>query len=109
MPENHEREHWHLEKRVPITIIIAVVVQTIVIGIWIGRFETRMDTVEAVQVESKISGAGINHRQWDRIVELDAKGNGLSNLIAGMAASMESVERDIGRIFAILDKKKRNE
>jgi hypothetical protein len=42
-------EGWHLDRRVPIAIILAIVGQTVLGGIWIGRMETRIESLEEWQ------------------------------------------------------------
>jgi hypothetical protein len=42
-------EGWHLDRRVPIAIILAIVGQTVLGGIWIGRMEARIQALEEWQ------------------------------------------------------------
>lgn len=38
--------HWHLDKRVPIALILTVIVQTAMMGVWVGSIQARVDTNE---------------------------------------------------------------
>lgn len=38
---------WHLDKRVPLALIIALIAQTITFGMWVGSINTRVDQLEA--------------------------------------------------------------
>ena len=37
--DDREEEHWHLSKKVPITLIAAIITQTFIIGIFIARID----------------------------------------------------------------------
>jgi hypothetical protein len=43
---------WHLDRRVPVAIMLALVGQTILGGIWIGRMDARLEAVEAWQEQN---------------------------------------------------------
>ena len=37
---------WHLDKRVPIGLILAILVQTAALGIWLGDLNSRVSSIE---------------------------------------------------------------
>ena len=39
-------EHWHLDKRVPIGLIAAILMQTIALGFWMGSLDSRISSIE---------------------------------------------------------------
>lgn len=41
------KEGWHLDKKVPISIIIMLLLQTITLVIWATRLDSRVSSVEA--------------------------------------------------------------
>ncbi len=48
--ENFQPEsYWHLDKRVPITLVVAIIVQTLSIVWFIAALNTRVDTIESWQ------------------------------------------------------------
>lgn len=47
--------HWHLDKRVPLAIVVALVLQTIYFTIFITKLDSRVGTLEGKVVE--MSGA----------------------------------------------------
>jgi hypothetical protein len=40
---------WHLDKRIPIALVIAIGIQTLAIGTWVGSIDTRVAALEAAQ------------------------------------------------------------
>lgn len=38
--------HWHLDKRVPIALIITIVLQFAILGMWVGTIQARVDRNE---------------------------------------------------------------
>ena len=62
---DEDNSAWHLDKRVPIAIIGAIIVQTIGIGFWIGSTSTRIDVIERSMVTLA--------PQSERIVRLETK------------------------------------
>ena len=38
--------HWHLDKRVPIALILTVAIQTAMMGVWVGSIQARVETNE---------------------------------------------------------------
>ena len=49
-----ERESWHLDKRVPISLIATLVVQTGAIVWWASRLDIRVTQLEAINIEQKV-------------------------------------------------------
>jgi len=37
---------WHLDKRVPIGLIAAILMQTIALGFWMGSLDSRISSIE---------------------------------------------------------------
>ena len=50
---NSSPQHWTLDKRVPITLILTLAVQTVAIGIWLGTVQARLNYVEGY-IDSRI-------------------------------------------------------
>lgn len=38
--------HWHLDKRVPIALIVTILMQTAGMGIWVGSIQARVEANE---------------------------------------------------------------
>jgi len=34
--------HWHLDKRVPIALIVVIMLQTVTLGVWVGSVQERV-------------------------------------------------------------------
>jgi hypothetical protein len=43
MTDKRSKEPWHLDKRVNITIIGAVLLQTLVFGVWAGALDAKVN------------------------------------------------------------------
>lgn len=43
---------WHLDKRVPLALILTVIVQTAVLGVWVGSIQQRVQQNEQAIAES---------------------------------------------------------
>lgn len=46
MTEEEISQHWHLDKRVPIALIFAILVQTAAIFMWVGALSSRVSELE---------------------------------------------------------------
>lgn len=44
--DNKSPEHWTLDKRVPVGIILAIFIQTFIIGSYLGRLDSRVTSIE---------------------------------------------------------------
>ena len=69
-----EEKAWHLDKLVPIALIITIVVQTIGIGWWAATITARLDTLEK-RVDSAAP-------QADRLTRVEVK---LETAVEGIA------------------------
>ncbi|MEM8575515.1 MAG: hypothetical protein AAGF48_12870 [Pseudomonadota bacterium] len=43
---------WHLDKKVPIALIVTMVAQTLAVGIWVGTLSTRVSNLEEKAVKA---------------------------------------------------------
>lgn len=74
------KESWHLDKKVPIALIGALMFQTVGFGVWMGSIQTRVDNVEAWQ--------GKNDR-------MDARLSVLESQLGNVSAILERIENKI--------------
>lgn len=47
-----ERAGWHLDKRVPIALIVTIAIQTLAGGFWLGSLANRVATLESAGAQS---------------------------------------------------------
>jgi len=40
---------WHVDRTIPLALLIFLAIQTVTVGIWIGRTETRLSVIERWQ------------------------------------------------------------
>ena len=50
--ETNVANEWHLDKRVPLALIMTVIVQTAVLGVWVGSIQQRVQQNEQAIAES---------------------------------------------------------
>ena len=46
-------QHWHLDKRVPLAIILGFIIQTIYFTIFITKLDSRVSTLELNDIETR--------------------------------------------------------
>lgn len=82
-------EHWHLDKRVPIAFILAIVMQTIGAVYWAGVQSERVDAIETQVNRTVLRGERI------KAVEVEIK---------GVRHSLVRIENTLLRAFGRSDK-----
>ena len=83
-----QQEQWHLDKRVPIGIIFALLIQTItfftIAAAWKTSVDGRIDRLEEVAVDST--------KQGDRILILEQKFNYIVDSLARIEKKLDIVD-----------------
>lgn len=87
MSEQTDKQ-WHLDKRVPIGIILAIVFQTITFvamgSQWMAKMELRVDAVERALDERRTQG--------DRLIILEQKLGFISETISSIARKLDGLK-----------------
>ncbi len=65
MDSDTQSRHWHLDKRVPIALIVMLLGQTFVVGWWASSTDARVTTLE-----KRLDAAA---PQGDRLVRVEVK------------------------------------
>lgn len=89
--EQRGPNHWHLDRKVPIAFIIAIVVQTFMFGWIASSFNARVEGIETYIAESKIANAAavvLERDRNDRLVRLET-------MIGEMHRTMLNIERKL--------------
>ena len=88
MAQTAEREHWSLDKRVPIGIIFALLVQTVtfftIAAAWKTSVDVRIERLEEVAIDST--------KQGDRILILEQKFSYIVESLARIEKKLDIVE-----------------
>lgn len=88
MTDPQPDSQWHLDKRVPIGIIAAMVFQTITFvalgSQWMAKMELRVDTIERALDERKTQG--------DRLIILEQKLGFISETVTAIARKLDRFE-----------------
>ena len=108
-------EKWHLDKRVPITIVGAIFLQSVALGWGASSFNSRLENLESRALAARsalekdlVERYALHLRQRDRITKGEVSTAEVKGALSGLASSMKSVETNIGRIFLILDAQYKN-
>lgn len=83
---------WHLDKRVPIAIILAIFVQTAGVVWWAARLENRVVTLEKANTEiatDLASRAIVTGRQDQSIVRLETQFLNVADALQDMNAKLD--------------------
>ena len=64
---------WHLDKRVPVALILAIALQSFTAIWWAGRIDSRVDSIERRQEQQAPQG--------DRIVRLETRMENIAEYI----------------------------
>lgn len=90
-PQPHHGESWHLDKRVPISLIVALSVQLFGGAYYIGQLESRMDKRVSV-LEAQLVA------QHERDVRQD------ENVTATLSALQQRFDRLDGKLDRLIEK-----
>lgn len=100
--QNNENE-WHLDKKVPITLIVAILVQTFAAGVAISRMDSRITQLEvneqALAIERKERRSNVEARigllfeERNRLVRLETDLGYIKEALREIRGALTSTER----------------
>ena len=91
MADRHDDRHWHLDKRVPVALIITITMQTVGIVWWAASLSARVDALEARVNEAR--------ENQNRIVRLEANQAAVSRRMDRMLDAFRRVEGKLDRLL----------
>jgi hypothetical protein len=74
--------HWHLDKKVPLALLTAILAQTVVAAMWVGSTSTRMDTMEKAIMATA--------PQADRLTRVEVKMDTVVEAVTEIKASLRA-------------------
>lgn len=80
---------WHVDKRIPLALILTIIIQTSAFGYWIGQLSNQLD-----------SAIETNRQQDDRLDSQDAAINGQLVTTATMHAQLAGVRESLSELKA---------
>lgn len=111
--EPHREREWHLDKRVPITLIGALLVQTMAVGWWARGIEAQVHAnVADIQTqfrrlnEQRGEFHNADVRQRDRLRVAEHKTSEIDKHVSAMRVAIENIQRDVSRLLEIQDRKR---
>lgn len=81
MSDPNDPEHWHLDRRVPIALIITILIQSGSALWWAAGVSAKVDTLERQ--------AMTNSNQVERIVRLETKMDAIFGTLADIKAILQ--------------------
>ena len=100
---------WHLDKRVPIAIVAALIVQTLsvvaVVTDWKASTEARLAALEG----AVSSTASVDRRQWERLQEIVADQDDVHAQLAGLDERTKAIAKQTDRILGLILKQMENQ
>ena len=91
MSHGYDDKHWHLDRRVPIALIITIIMQTIGIVWWAASLSARVETLEHRFAELGAYQA--------RIVRLEEKQNAVYQRLDRIEAIQRRIDVKIDRLL----------
>ena len=91
MGNGYDDRHWHLDRRVPIALIVAIIIQTVGAVWWAASLSSRVDTLEE-------GFRGLRPHQG-RIVRLEEKQNAVYQRLDRIEAIQRRIEAKIDRLL----------
>ena len=83
--------HWHLDRRVPVALIVTIIMQTVGIVWWAASISARVDVLERRLEEAR-------HNQ-SRIVRLEANQNAVYQRLDRIEAASRRIEAKLDRLL----------
>jgi len=94
--EQEEREHWHLDKRVPISLIVTIMVQTAAFMWFLSSLSHRVEAITELAQSAQIQDERVRNNT-----------NGITRMTEALrssAATLESIDGRLARIERALDR-----
>lgn len=82
MMDEHQNNKWHLDKRVPLALIFAILVQTIIVVSWLASLGERVNGLERARDATAPQG--------DRLTRVEVK-------LEGVQIGIDEIKRLIRR------------
>ncbi|WNK00107.1 hypothetical protein L2D14_01455 [Thalassospiraceae bacterium LMO-JJ14] len=99
---SEDNQAWHMDKRVPIGIIAALVVQTVALlyteAAWRAETGSRINALE-IAVDDNVA---LRRKQWDRIELIEQQQKLLDSQLSGLDERTRGIARQTDRIVDIL-------
>lgn len=89
MEPMHQDRHWHLDKKVPIALIVTIVLQTSAVIWWASSLSARVDYLERHQAQTAPQG--------DRLTRVEVK---LENVQSGVEEIKRLLREPVPRAAA---------
>ena len=96
------RDPWHLDRRVPIAMIFAILCQTVGVVWWAATIDARTTALTQVTARNAVR----IQRAWDRMNADGDKVTVTAERVAKMEGTLEHVARQLDRVLDKLDKRK---
>lgn len=84
MSDDPAGRQWHLDKRVPLALIITMVMQTVIFGFWLGQMSNSVATLQD-QVRTMTS-------YQERLTRVETRVDNANDMLARIDVRLERME-----------------
>lgn len=86
------KEYWHLDKRVPISLIVTILIQTAVFGWLLSKFDSRLLSVERVSARLQVEAVTRQNLINDQRVDVAV----INQNLLEIQRSLARIEKSVG-------------
>ena len=100
MPTDAEPESWHLDRTVPIAIIVTIAIQTLALVVWAAKLDSRvssLETKDATQQTLIDAKARVADERWENIIRERDRMARLEEKLAGAIDVLKRIEAKLDR------------
>ena len=66
-------QRWHLDRRIPLALIVAIIMQTFGFGWWMSAITGRIDTLEKTAIKQEVA--------YERLIRIDEQVSNIRELL----------------------------
>ena len=96
---HYDDSHWHLDKRIPVALIMTIILQTVAAIWWAANLSARVDLLEA-----KVAGISRNadglQKAALRATRLEVQQNAIQATLAEVKAAQRRIEAKLDQLLS---------
>lgn len=88
-----QKQHWTVDKRIPLALIVTIVLQTAGFGVWVGAINNRVASLE----EYRLQQVPASSSREGRIIRLETLAQGVAEAIGDIKGTLAEMNRKLDR------------
>lgn len=88
-----QKQHWTVDKRIPLALIVTIVLQTAGFGVWVGGINNRVASLE----EYRLQHMPASSSREGRIIRLETLAQGVAEAIGDIKGTLAEMNRKLDR------------